>query len=420
MHSSPRHTPPASPRIEKRIPFLYNTVLGFVKERQDILVQTQVKPVDGPAAACPQNNLPANDGESAPKTGQITVIPDHSAKNITLKFFYDSRIIAGVKTIPGRRYNPNTKEWTIPYRQDYPEFLKKTLNANAHFLFLEKKESKSNPTIPPSLLETLQTRRYSPNTIRAYAAHFIAFMKFYPDQPPDTLNDEQVSRYLTSLVNEQKMSPSFQKMAVNAIKFYYEKVLRRPVKHYLYVRPREGRNLPIILSEPKIKRILETLSNIKHKTIITTIYSAGLRISEAVNLKLEDIDTDRMLIRVRQGKGKKDRYTPLSKKLTALLQEYKERYYPVTFLFQGQDGGHYSTKSIQKIFQVALKKTCIKKSATVHTLRHSFATHLLEHGTDLRYIQEILGHSSSKTTEIYTHVSTKNIANIRSPFDDID
>lgn len=208
-------------------------------------------------------------------------------------------------------------------------------------------------------------------------------------------------------------------MAVNAVKFYFDKVLRRPVKHFLYTRPKEGRRLPVVLSENEIKNIIDSIKNIKHKAIIMTIYSAGLRISEAVDLKLSDIDRERMVLRIERAKGDKDRYAPLSKNLLDVLDIYIKKHIPETYLFQGQDGGKYSVQSIQQIFKRAAKKAGIQKKATVHTLRHSFATHLLEKGIDLRYIQEILGHKNSKTTEIYTHVSKSNISRIKNPLDDI-
>ena len=178
--------------------------------------------------------------------------------------------------------------------------------------------------------------------------------------------------------------------------------------------------MPQVLSEKEIARILLSLKNLKHRTILTVIYSAGLRLSELLNLKAEDIDWDRKLIRVKSGKGRKDRYTLLSPRLEKLLKDYLYYYKPDKYLFEGQKGGKYSPKSVQNIMKNAVTKTGITKHATVHTLRHSFATHLLENGTDLRYIQELLGHGSSRTTEIYTHVSKKSIGKIRSPLDNLD
>ena len=182
-------------------------------------------------------------------------------------------------------------------------------------------------------------------------------------------------------------------------------------------RPRKERTLPEVLSEEEVSNLLHVTQNLKHKAILMTIYSAGLRVGEAIALKIKDIDSQRMQIRVEQSKGKKDRYTLLSTKTLEVLRQYVKIYKPKVWLFEGQDGGQYSERSIQALLKQSLQKTSIKKRVTVHTLRHSFATHLLEHGTDLRYIQALLGHESSKTTEIYTHVTTKGFQLIQSPLD---
>lgn len=174
------------------------------------------------------------------------------------------------------------------------------------------------------------------------------------------------------------------------------------------------------MSKEEIKLILEAHSNIKHKTMLSLIYSCGLRRSELLNLKPNDIDSKRNIVIIRQSKGKKDRITPLSPKILELLRAYYTIYKPKIFLFEGQKSGSiYSEKSLQSVLKQALQKAKINKPVTLHWLRHSYATHLLESGTDLRYIQELLGHNSSKTTEIYTHVSTKSLQQIKSPFDDL-
>jgi integrase/recombinase XerD len=191
-------------------------------------------------------------------------------------------------------------------------------------------------------------------------------------------------------------------------------------KVYYIDRPRREKTLPTVLSEEEITLIINAVENIKHKAILMTIYSAGLRISEAINLKLKDIDSKRMQIRIEQSKGKRDRYTLLSTKTLEILRIYFLEYKPKIWLFEGQGGEQYSDRSIQNILKMALSKTNIKKHITVHTLRHSFATHLLENGTDLRYIQNLLGHESSKTTEIYTHITTKGFDQIKSPLDKLN
>ena len=192
-------------------------------------------------------------------------------------------------------------------------------------------------------------------------------------------------------------------------------------KFYFIDRPNKEKTLPSVLSTQEVIDILKQTENIKHKAILMTIYSAGLRISESINLKFKDIDSDRMQIRVEQGKGKVDRYSLLSKRTLMILREYYKQYRSTVWLFEGvKKGEQYSTRSIQQVFQDAVHKAGITKDVSVHTLRHSFATHLLENGTDLRYIQSLLGHANSKTTEIYTHITTKGFDQIKSPLDTLD
>lgn len=222
------------------------------------------------------------------------------------------------------------------------------------------------------------------------------------------------------LVKENNVSESYQNQSINAIKFYYEQVKNNPRKTYTLERPRKSHKLPIVLSEEEVKEIFSKAENLKHKCLLYLIYSGGLHISEAINLKKSDIDASRMLVTIRGGKGKKDRVTLLSKKALDLLDEYYKKYQTKEYIFEGQFGGIYSTRSLQKVLKNLLAQTNIKKDATIHTLRHSFATHLLERGTDLRYIQNLLGHESSKTTEIYTHITKKGIDKIRNPLDDMD
>ncbi len=196
--------------------------------------------------------------------------------------------------------------------------------------------------------------------------------------------------------------------------------MRGQRKVYLIDRPREETYLPEVLSEQEITDILNATENLKHKAVLMTIYSAGLRISEAINLRIKDIDSQRMQIRVEQGKGKKDRYTLLGNKTLDILRKYVAEYKPKIWLFEGAAGEEYSRRTIAEILRKSVEKTQIKKRITVHTLRHSFATHLLEAGTDLRYIQSLLGHANSKTTEIYTHITTKGFDQIKSPLDNLD
>jgi integrase/recombinase XerD len=189
---------------------------------------------------------------------------------------------------------------------------------------------------------------------------------------------------------------------------------------YITLRPRREHKLPNVLSKEEVKAVLEALSNPKHKLMLSLIYACGLRRSELLNLKPQDVDSKRGLLMIRQGKGRKDRMTPLPERIVEMLRDYYKGYRPKVWLFEGQKPGtQYSPTSLQEVLKTGLEKSGVKRNATLHWLRHSYATHLLENGTDLRYIQELLGHKSSKTTEIYTHVTDNSIKKIRSPFDDL-
>lgn len=337
---------------------------------------------------------------------------------VEMQFSYNQSIVDMVKSIPYRKYDPERKIWFI---SDFREPKDNLLNYFDSSVILQVEYADGvKPVIPDEYIAELNIKRYSPNTKRAYKAAFSGFIYYYRNRKIEDLTDNDVYNYINYLVSTKKVSPAVQKQAVNAVKFYFEKVLRRKVDNYQYKHPKREKTLPQVLSEKDITRVLLALKNLKHRTILTVIYSAGLRLSEVLDLKLQDIDWDRKLIRVKMGKGRKDRYTLFSPKLEKLLKDYLYYYKPADYLFEGQKGGRFSPKSVQNIMEKAVKTAGITKHATVHTLRHSFATHLLENGTDLRYIQELLGHASSRTTEIYTHVSKKSIGKIKSPLDNLD
>ena len=285
---------------------------------------------------------------------------------------------------------------------------------------LNKSDISNYRTCPEEFVLKLKELRYSEHTINVYKTAFTEFINYYSECEIESISESMIIDYLRYLVIDRKVSSSYQNQAINAIKFYFERVLGGNRKVYMIERPRGEKTLPIVLNETEISDILKAAENLKHKTILMTCYSAGLRLSELTNLKLKDIDSERMQIRVAQAKGKKDRYSILSPKLLTLLREYFIKYKPNLWLFEGQTGGQYSTRSIQMIMHEATLRAKIKKKISVHTLRHSFATHLLENGTDLRYIQSLLGHESSKTTEIYTHITTKGFDQIKSPLDKLD
>jgi len=209
------------------------------------------------------------------------------------------------------------------------------------------------------------------------------------------------------------------RQAMASIRYLYLKVLHKPLPDNFSIKQRKPNKLPVVLSQKEVYKLLRVTVNLKHKAILLLIYSAGLRLGELLNLKLGDIDSSSMKIHIRQSKGKKDRFIMLSENVLKLLKEYYNSYKPKEYIIEGQNGGKYSPTSVQNIFRTALKKAGINKSATVHTLRHSFATHLLDNGTDIRYIQELLGHKRLETAQMYTHVSSYSINKIKSPADDL-
>ena len=233
----------------------------------------------------------------------------------------------------------------------------------------------------------------------------------------DDLNKNQLQSYLLWLFEKHNYSAANLHTTINAIKFYFEKVLNRNKELYNLPRPKKPQKLPDVMAEEEMTELFTGIENLKHKALLMTCYSAGLRVSELVHLKVTDIDSKRMLIHVRLGKGKKDRFVPLSRKVVEILREYYKAYRPKIYLFEGMNGDAYSSRSAQLVLKQAKAKARIYKQGSVHGLRHTYATHLLEHGTDIRYIQQLLGHNSLKTTMRYTHIAVKSIANIQSPID---
>lgn len=272
---------------------------------------------------------------------------------------------------------------------------------------------------PESYYQKLELKRYSMNTVRTYIACFEKFMNHFNELKLLEINEEMIREYLSELARTG-ISDSYLNQMVNAIKFYYEIVEGMPNRFYSIDRPIKRQQLPKVLSKEEIAAIIENTNNIKHKCIVSLLYSTGMRRSELLNLKLTDIDSKRMVILIRSGKGGKDRMVMLSEKVLKDLRVYFEEWKPREYLFEGPTSGKYAGTSVAKTVSNAARKAGIRKKVTPHMLRHSFATHLLESGTDLRYIQTLLGHSSSITTERYTQVAINNIKSIDSPFDSLD
>ena len=263
-------------------------------------------------------------------------------------------------------------------------------------------------------------RRYSKNTIKTYSDALEVFFRFFQNKNLESLTIEDIIQFNNDYILRKNLSSSYQNQVINAVKLFYRNRFNKTMEVDFIQRPRREKRLPNVLSKKEVKSILETPTNLKHRAMLSLIYACGLRRSELLNLTLTDIQSNRNLLFIRQSKGKKDRVVPIGNKLIEMLRDYYKSFKPKTWLFEGQfPSTKYSEKSLENVLKQSLTKTKISKKVSLHWLRHSYATHLLENGTDLRYIQELLGHSSSRTTEIYTHVSTLNLQQIRSPFDDL-
>jgi site-specific recombinase XerD len=332
-------------------------------------------------------------------------------RTLRMYFKFNTEISKQLKQIPMCAWNSDKHCWEIPYSEKFLAEIKLiAANFVLNFIYHEEKKLKLMPRkskydiknyreCPLEYKNKLIELRYSKNTFDVYTDFFEEFINYYEDYALEDITEAMINDFQRYLVTERCVATATQNQAINAIKFYYERVLGNPRKVYNIERPIKEKYLPEVLSVEEVTAILKSITNLKHKALIMTIYSGGLRISELINLKVKEIDSDRMQIKVTQSKGKKDRYTLLSKKTLLILRQYFAEYKPKVWLFEGEGGGQYTDSSIYKIFKQALSNAKIKKNVSIHSLRHSFATHLLESGTDLRYIQSLLGHSSSKTTE---------------------
>lgn len=258
---------------------------------------------------------------------------------------------------------------------------------------------------------------FSNTTIRNYQHALKQFFSYFEKEDYKAISKDQIEGFVFHLLSKYKISEQKQNLLINAIKCYYEHTLGMPREYYNITRPKKSKNLPNVLSVDEVRLLLNHPKNIKHKAILHTIYAAGLRIGEVIRLRVKDIRSDDGYIFIKDSKGKKDRHTVLSPMLLVLLRQYFRQYKPSYWLFEGQDGGQYSSKSIQNIYRKAVKETHSNPWSTPHTLRHSFATHLMQQGVNIRYIQSALGHSSSKTTEVYTRILGINNKTLKSPLD---
>ncbi len=330
---------------------------------------------------------------------EIRILKEEPSR-VRISFPYNPTYVTQIKTIPGSWWHSKEKYWTVPYSDWIIERLLSIFVGEKIDLDPALQATKEKPKSPADfedLNRELSFRKYSPKTIKAYFHYNEDFLQ-KSKKPPGQITNDDIKDYLFHLADERGVSVSTLNSAINALKFYYGNVLK---KKFIYdvKRPKKDKKLPIVLNKEEVSKILSSPSNIKHKAILMLIYSSGLRVGEVVKLRTEDIDSKRKLIHIKGAKGRKDRYTILSEVALETLKKYWKKYKPFKWLFPGPDKErHITIRTVQRIFENSYKASEIRKTISVHSLRHSFATHLLESGTDLRYIQELLGHKSSKTT----------------------
>ena len=344
---------------------------------------------------------------------EAKILTHKKEKRIAVYFKKDADLIARIKQIDGARWSQTLSAWHLPDTEEN----------RIRFKIVPLSHSFPSPKGIVQIerfKQWLRSKRYSESTLTTYSEALKSFLVFYREKPIADITNEDVIVYNNEYILKNKLSASYQNQIVNAIKLYFMTVRGTKIEVDKIHRPKRAKVLPNVLSKEEIKLILNAHSNIKHKMMLSLIYSCGLRCGELLALRPVHIDANRNIVLLKNAKGKKDRIVPLSLKILEMLREYYKVYRPTSYLFEGQIKGQpYDDRSLQQVLKQALQKTGITKPATLHWLRHSYATHLLESGTDLRYIQELLGHNSSKTTEIYTHVSTKSLQQIKSPFDDL-
>ena len=343
---------------------------------------------------------------------------EHKGKRVIwIRFEYNDELIRFVRLHTKAWWSRTAKAWYVADSRHYRDLFHLKPNITGKEVILKIHEV--NLPALKRLQEQITLKGYSENTLRTYSLEFAQLLYTLKSHPVDELTPERLRSYFLYCHQKLKLSESEIHSRINAVKFYFEQVLRRDKMFFDIPRPKKPFILPKMLDKKEVKRVIDALDNPKHKLILQLAYGMGLRVSEVTALKIADINSHTMTVCVEQGKGKKDRVVVLPESVLDSLRAYYKEYRPKEYLFEGQFGGKYSTRSAQAVFKNAMRKAGIDKRIGVHGLRHSFATHLLETGTDMRFIQELLGHHSIKTTEIYTHISDVSKSNVKSPLDSL-
>lgn len=357
---------------------------------------------------------------------EIKKLTHKSQSRIGLFFVYNEELIRLVRKLPERKWSNSKKCWHIPYQRSFKSLLKNTMDDHAQLVYINstfyniyKEESLTSRQneVAINFIKYLSGKRYSDSTIRVYSDFIKDFFRYLNGKDPSEINIRDVEKYGEDVMARSKFSISTHRQFISAVKklatFYPEMA----IKVEMLELPRRDKILPGVLSKEEVINLITNTQNLKHRAAITLLYSAGLRISELLNLKLKDIDINRRQLLIQRSKGRKDRIVVLADGFLPMLKNYLMTYKPILYFIEGEAGKGYSAESVRAVIRRASNRAGISKRVTPHTLRHSYATHLLESGIDLRYIQELLGHSRPETTMIYTHVTRKDLLNIKSPLD---
>ena len=345
---------------------------------------------------------------------------------IRLEFQFDTSIIAQIKTIRGRVWSAISKRWYVPdTRENRQRFGLSDFDQPstvAEDIALTSSQQEVCQSLLDKVIVKIILKSYSQQTSKSYSSHLKKFLTVISKlKDPREVTQSDIEQYLLERQKCYAYSESDTNSHINAIKFLYEQVLGRDRMLFYLPRPEKPLQLPKVLGEHELEKLFRAVPNLKHKTILLTAFSCGLRVSEVTTLRMRDLDRERMQVFIERSKGKKDRYVNLSPVLADVLDKYIAMYKPTLYLFEGQEKGKpYSSRSAQAIFNRAVKDAGIHKKVTFHSLRHSYATHLLEKGIDIKYIKELLGHFDIKTTERYLHVAKDKLVHIKSPLDYLD
>lgn len=352
------------------------------------------------------------------KTITAKLVTHDNQPRIALYFANTATLNQLVRAMPGARWSRTLKAWHIADVEMHRNACKlPPSNSNTNAIKNNLKISTKTQELLNKYTNWMEVKRYSKSTIESYTKALLVFFSYHHLKNVDQITNQDVMDFNTHYILKKDLSATYQSQFINALKLFYQTVKNHKIEIDKLIRPQQGHKLPKVISEEEVAAIINACPNLKHKTMLSLIYSAGLRRGELLRLKKTDIDSKRMMINIKNGKGMKDRNVPLSPVVLNMLRKYYIEFKPEKYLFEGQYGGQYSARSLDNVLKAATKIAGIKKNVNLHMLRHSYATHLLEAGTNLRHIQELLGHKSPNTTQIYTHVSNEQLGKIISPLD---